>query len=93
MQHKATASTYPGFSSSSRRTGLVSYAGAAAYNVRVRVYGGVRGEARWERSDVKTTDAFILNSELAFLSRSLAETVDDAVSDPEFLQALRRGSD
>jgi len=81
------------FSSSSRRTGLVSYEGSAAYHIRVQVYGREVGEVRWEKAHLKTSDAFIVNSQLVFLSRSLAETVDEAVNDPAFRAALRRNSE
>lgn len=81
------------FSSSSRRTGLVSYVGGAAFHVRVQVYGRELREVRWERLCSNTSDAFLINSQLVFLSRSLAEAVEDAVNDPTFIEALRRSSD
>jgi hypothetical protein len=81
------------FSASSRRTGLVSYVGGAAFHVRVQVYGRQLAEARWERVYSNTSDAFLLSSQLVFLSRSLAESMEDTVNDPTFLEALRRSSD
>jgi hypothetical protein len=81
------------FSSSSRRTGLVSYVGGAAFHVRVQVYGRQLAEVRWERVYSNTSDALLINSQLVFLSRSLAESVEDTVNDPTFLEALRRSSD
>ncbi len=81
------------FSSSSRRTGLVSYAGGAVFHVRVQVYGAKGAKVRWERSYSKTSDAFLINSQLVFLSRSLAESVEDVMNDPTFFEALRRSSD
>ncbi len=80
------------FSSSSRRTGLVSYVGGAAFHVRVQVYGRQLAEVLWERVYSRTSDAFLINSQLVFLSRSLAESVEDAMNDPSFIEALRRSS-
>jgi hypothetical protein len=77
------------FSSSSRRTGLVSYAGGAAFHVRVQVHGRQLAGVRWERVYSNTSDAFLIDSQLVFLSRSLAESVEDTVNDPTFIEALR----
>ena len=81
------------FSSSSRRTGLLSYEGEAAFHVRVQVHGRQLAEVRWERVYSNTSDAILVTSQFAFLSRSLAQSVEDTVNDPLFLQALRRSSD
>ena len=81
------------FSASSRRTGLVSYAGGAAFHVRVQVHGRQRAVVRWERVYSNTSDAFLMSSQLVFLSRSLAESVEDTVNDLTFIEALRRSSD
>lgn len=81
------------FSASSRRTGLLSYAGGAAFHVRVQVHGRQLAGVRWERLYSNTSDAFLFSSQLVFLSRSLAESVEDTVTDPAFIEALRRSSD
>ena len=81
------------FSSSSRRTGLLSYEGEAAFHVRLQVYGPQFAEARWEKVYSNISDAILISSQFTFLSRSLAESVEDALNDPLFLGALRRSSD
>lgn len=77
------------FAYSSRRTGLVSYAGGAVFHVRVQVYDAKGAKVHWEKSFSKTSDVFIINSQLVFLSRSLAESVEDVMNDPTFFKALR----
>ena len=81
------------FSSSSRRTGIISYEGGAVLHVRVQVYGRQLTEVRWERGYSNASDAILITSQFAFLSRSLAEAVEDTVNDPSFIDALRRTSD
>jgi hypothetical protein len=77
------------FSSTSRRTGLVSYAGGAAFHVRVHVHGREPAGVRWEKDYLSTSDSFLINSQLVFLSQSLVESVENTVNDPAFIEALR----